>query len=62
MNARQLVAGHGEHAKRVIIAQVGFDGEGELCKIRQAVQVVGVYARCVKALAVKGDVRISVVQ
>ena len=62
MNARQLVAGHGEHAEGVVVAQVGFHGEGEFRQIAQVVQIVGVDPCGIKALTVERHIRIGVVQ
>ena len=62
MDPRHLFAGDGEHAERVIRAQVGFDGEGELRQIGQIFQIIRVDPGGVKAVAIEGDVVIGVAQ
>ena len=38
MNARDLLARHGEHAERIVVAQVGLDGEGKLRQVGQLLE------------------------
>ena len=62
MDARHLLARHGEHAERVVVAQVGLGGERELGEVGQLAAVVGVHAGRVERRAVVRDVVVGVPQ
>ena len=62
MQPRQFVARHGEHLERIIVTQVGFDGEGELGQVFEAVQIVRMDACGIEALLVEGHVVIGMAQ
>ena len=60
MNAHDLFARHGEHAERVIVAQVLLHGEGEFGEIGQVLQIVRVDAGLVEGFRIERHVLISV--
>ena len=62
MDARDLLARHGEQAEGVVVAQVLLDGEGELREVAQLLQVVRVHALGVEGLAVVRHVVVGVLQ
>ena len=62
VDAGAVFAGHGKHAKRVAVTQVGLGGEGELGDVGQALAVIGVHARRIELGAVHGRVGIGVLQ
>lgn len=41
---------YGKHAQGIIVAQIGFDGEGELRQIAQILDVIGMNTCRVKSL------------
>jgi hypothetical protein len=43
-DAHHLLARHGEHAERVVVAQIGLDGERKTREVRETVQVAGMQA------------------
>ena len=52
VHPRDLLAGHGEHAERVVVAQVRLVGERELRQVGEIAAVVGVHAGRVERGAV----------
>ena len=62
VDARDLVLGHGEHAERVVVAQVALRGEGEPGEVGQLAAVVGMHAGRVERAPVVGDVVVGVAQ
>src|SRR5215469_18495617 len=62
VNAHDLLHRHGEHAERIVPAQVVLGGERELCQILQLPQVVRVYAGGGKVLPVMADPLVGVAQ
>jgi hypothetical protein len=62
VDARQLLARHGEHAEGVAVAQVLLGGEGKLRQVGQLLQVVGVHARLVELGLVHRRVGVGVGQ
>ena len=59
---RELVLRHGEHAERVVRAQVGFRGQWKLGQITERLQVVRVDAHGIERLPVVGHVVVDAVQ
>jgi hypothetical protein len=52
VDARHPIARHGEHAERVVVAQVLLHGEGELREVVEVLQIVGMHAGGVEGLPV----------
>ena len=62
MDAPHLLARHGEHAERIVVAQVLFDREWEAAQVGQLVEIGRMHARRVEAAAVVRDVGVGVLQ
>ena len=60
VDARDTLARHGEHAERVVVAQVGLDRERELGQVGELFQVAGMDALGVERAPVVGDVVVGV--
>ncbi len=56
MHAHDLLARDGEHAERVVVAQIGLDGERQIGDRPGAVEVAGADAGLLEARAVEGHV------
>ena len=54
VHAHDLLARHGEQPERIVGAQVGLGGEGELGEIGERVEIVGMHAGGVERLPVVG--------
>jgi hypothetical protein len=52
MDAHDLVARHGEHAEGIMLAQIALGGEGKFRQVGELLQIVGMHARRIEALAV----------
>ena len=57
-----LVLRHGEHAERVVLAQVGLGGGGELRQVREVAAVVGMHAGRVEKATVVRHVGVGAAQ
>jgi hypothetical protein len=62
MDAGHLIARHGEHAERVVVAQVLLHGEGELREVGEVPQIVGMHARGVEGRPVMRDIGVGVAE
>ena len=62
MQARELLTGHCEQTKWVVITQIGFGHEGKLCQVRQGFHVIGVYTGCHAFIAKRFHVVVGVAQ
>ncbi|MCY1302963.1 hypothetical protein D9M70_526490 [compost metagenome] len=62
VQADDLALRHGEHAERVVVAQVALAGERELAEIVQRFQVVGVHAGLGEALPVQRHIVVGMLQ
>ena len=51
VDAQQLVARHRHQPERIIVAQLGFGGEGKLAQIVERLEIVGMHAGLVEACA-----------
>ncbi len=62
MDARDVLARHGEHAEGVVVAQVALHRERKLRQVGERLQVVGVHALGIEGLAVVRHVVVGALQ
>ena len=62
MDARALLARHGEHAEGIAVAQILLGGEGKLGEVGEVAAIVGMHAGGIELCAVERRVVIGMAQ
>ena len=62
MQAQQLLARHGEHAERIVVAQIGLHREGKAREIGERLQIARLDAGGVEFLLVMRDLVIGALE
>src|SRR5579862_922536 len=57
-----LLAPHGEHAERIVLAQIVLGGEGEVAQVGELFQVLGMHAGALALAAIRAHLLIGMTE